>query len=207
MAVRHPRIDPTIDRSQCPAEKHGTRFYRRKYHCTCPDAAVAERRYEKLHKAGLLPPAYVPVTGTARRLRALAVAGYGLRRVAGECDATLAQLSEWRSERLSRVHRTNAAMIAEVYERLKDQPGRSGRAREWALSQGWHGPEAWAFGDIDDPDEEPAVFGRSERVGRGKKVAELREIGCTTDEIARILGVEPAEVREAERRTRKTEAA
>lgn len=195
-----------VDRSRCPAAKHGTSWYRYKDGCTCPDARVATQRYEKLHRAGVLPPGYVPIVGTSRRLQALGAIGYGCPELSVACGAPKRQLAMWRGAGHPSIHRRNADMIGVLFDRLSGRPGPSERARRHAARQGWASALLWDGLDIDDPTARPAVGVRTVGPARPRvcldDVAHLRRFGVPEGDIAARLRVDVESIAVAERRAR-----
>lgn len=107
---------------------------------------------------------WVDATGSTRRLRALAVLGYGSGHLAREIDRrgwvvpTRHGLT-WIREAGVRTEAETADLIAELYADLvKRGPNtepRSVVARKAAAREGWLGPEAWVGVRMDDPKAKP----------------------------------------------------
>lgn len=99
---------------------------------------------------------YVDATGSRRRLQALAVMGWPTRRMAamlGNLDPQTYQYIQ--SGRTRTIRRRTAEDIADLYDRIWDQPGPSRKSASIAKSKGWVPPLAWDDDDIDNPDATP----------------------------------------------------
>lgn len=175
---------------------------------TLPPSA---RRQEYRKQRYLHGPAWVDATGTRRRLQALAAVGWSPARVSAELgfSRTWAQ----KLTTVGRVHRVNAALVADVYERLWNAAPPQGtagerlsmlRALSAARKAGWPPPLAWDDNSIDDPAAGPAVVvRRPRRRAPGEVAAEvehLRGFGLTDEVIAARLGVKLASLHTALRR-------
>lgn len=192
--------DTDIDRSGCPANKHGTPWHRR-HGCICPDSIAFQRRYEKLYRAGALPPWRVPIVGTSRRLQALAVDGWSCPALAQRWDCCYQQLARWRAAERPTVHRLNAAFVAANYAALRGIPGGDPQAMRWAQKRGWLSPAQLAMFDVDDPVAGPLVrpFVPIGRVDLDE-VRRQRTFGRSEGEIAARLGVKVHSIQDVERR-------
>ncbi len=100
--------------------------------------------------------AYVDATGSARRIRALAVNGWPSRNLAKQLGhkhpATIQDIASGKTPTIRL--RTKDA-IRGLYEDLWDQAGPSVRAASIAKAKGWLPPLAWDDESIDDPDYQP----------------------------------------------------
>lgn len=134
----------------------------------------------------------VPSIGSRRRLLALVAIGYPLRWLAKQLGAPdSVHCVQVGRNQLMRA--ANAKAIAALYEQLRDLPGPSSRAREYALLRGWLGPLWWDDDTIDDPLHVPDGLA-SYRV-RGVPVAD------DVDEVAverAVLGDPPPTITAAE---------
>ena len=96
--------------------------------------------------------AAVDSVGTARRLQALACAGYGTAHLAGLMVASRMLVKAWQQHHWHRVHLATHQRVAYTYQHLWDTDGPSTLARRHALDvRGWHPFEAWTDRTIDDP--------------------------------------------------------
>ncbi|MFI5614725.1 WhiB family transcriptional regulator [Amycolatopsis sp. NPDC051903] len=180
MADAAPNQAP-IDRSSCPAQRHGTTAARRHHGCTCPDATAAYRRYNRFQYAGkahLCPDTdhRIDATGTRRRIQALYAIGHREDDLAQRLGYTSPQrvfagqacvipfMHNAKSQRRSRVFQSTAAKVAALYGELRDVPGPSKHLRERARRFGWFRPDEWDTADIDDPDSTPDVAGTRPRI-------------------------------------------
>jgi hypothetical protein len=106
-------------------------------------------------------PQYRWAIGTARRLQALAVIGWGLREIAKALDVHASSVREYRRPRpaTARVTLPIHTAVAALYDDLTLQPAPASReaslARANAREQGWHPPEAWDDATIDDFGAQP----------------------------------------------------
>ncbi|MCI2423879.1 hypothetical protein MOQ72_41410 [Saccharopolyspora sp. K220] len=143
---------PTIDRSGCSAEIHGTRWAYSK-RCRCADAKRVKARYAKFHAAGALPPARINAIGAKRRIRALQAIGYSLADLAQRLGYT-SEASFSRMFQLPGISRERHRRIVVLYDQLSMTPGPSRRSVKAAQRKGWPPPLAWEGVDIDDSDAE-----------------------------------------------------
>lgn len=135
-------------RKLCPGTEHGTSNAYRNHGCRCDDARRANTRYRKLRAAGLLEPGWVPSLGVVRRRQALAAVGYGLPQLVPHLGRPERAIGNYL--RRPHVTRETFAKWVIVYELLREVPGPSRRARDYARQMGWHPPEFWGD-DIDEP--------------------------------------------------------
>lgn len=150
------RAGSDIDRSGCPAQRHGTASAKHNAGCICPDAALAKYRQVKARRTGRAQPSYVPSTGTSRRLRALQALGWSGTELGRLLGCTKAQVKLYADPRP--VHRDTARRVLDLYEQLRRQPPpdtmSARRTRAHAVAAGWATPQQWDGIDIDDPDAE-----------------------------------------------------
>lgn len=151
----------------------------------------------------------VPSIGTARRLQALATMGWTMVELAerlGTCPAYLRKTA--RADR-DRVWRDTATAVADLYDQLWDQHGRSTITASRARAKGWVPPLAWDDDTIDDPNAEPQVkpkppakttpleHGRAVRMQRQSedaaetraRVGELTSAGLSATQVAERLNI------------------
>ena len=100
-------------------------------------------------------PPHSSAIGVARRLRALATIGYGIRHLNGHAQLSRATLTSLRTGVFSAVSPPIHSRIAELYEQLFATSGPSDQARVLARGRGWEPPEAWTDATIDNPDALP----------------------------------------------------
>lgn len=148
----------TIDRSGCKAERHGTYSAYAWWRCRCPDAREAWRVTRKRAREGRTVPAFVDITGTARRLQGLVALGYDwehLGRRLGRCSTTVYRFATCAA---NRIRRETAGEVAALFEELSATPAPDGfaakKARDTARRNGYMPPLAWGD-DIDDPSALP----------------------------------------------------
>ena len=97
----------------------------------------------------------IDVTGTRRRLRALAVDGHGMRKVAaafGCRNNTIIDIANDDNRKL--VRRSLAEKITRLYDEWIGLPGTK-QAAQAARARNWLGPDRWTGLDMDDPTTEP----------------------------------------------------
>jgi hypothetical protein len=138
----------------CTARYHGT-YSAYRYGCRCPHAREAKRLYDKRGRCGTRPQTLLPVTGTARRIRALAAIGWPYHQLATRLDCSWQAVQQLALEANPLVHHLTANKVAAVYRTLCVTPGPSNRTRRQAKVKGWHTPIAWD--NIDDPAATPSV--------------------------------------------------
>jgi hypothetical protein len=142
-----------IDRSGCPAPRHGSAHdYTGKAGCRCPDARDAARVYRKRLREGRLPAALIDPTGSRRRIQALQAIGWPKRelgiRLGWQTDRRLDDVIT-----ASRIFYRHAEAIAELYRQLCTEPGPSSKVRAMARAAGYPQPLDWDA--IDDPAAQP----------------------------------------------------
>ncbi len=134
---------------------HGTRA-RYGRGCRCEDCREAARIYFKRMRERRLPPGLVDSTGTVRRVRALAAAGWSFAAQGqwmGTSDRWPGMLANQSSETVTL---STADRVKAMYAALQNQPGTSAKAKTWAAKRGWLGPAWWDDdASLDDPSFEP----------------------------------------------------
>lgn len=151
----------------------------------------------RLDQTPPIPRGLVDATGTRRRLQALMVLGYTLPDIARRTAVRESSLQQTAEGRWEKVRSLTATKVARVYRQLSTSPAPATRtaeqARNHAMTQGWHGPMAWA--DIDDQtcQPEPCEPGAPGHV-HADDVAELVRRGLDDQQIAQRLGVSPRTV-------------
>jgi hypothetical protein len=103
---------------------------------------------------------FVPITGTRRRLEALAAIGHPATVIGAHMGrprgSSRALIHAWRHHQ-ARIDARTASVIARVFEELRDVPGSNAVVRIHALRAGCLPPSVWDGVDIDDPDAQPAA--------------------------------------------------
>jgi hypothetical protein len=161
-------VAPVVDRRDCQGAQHGTSNAYRNHGCRCDDARRANSTYQKLQRAGVLPPGRVSTVGVVRRRRALAAMGWGLVDLAPR----LGVASEFHVNnylRRDRVLRSTYEKWVRVYDELSMTWGPNDQAREMAHRKGWPPPLAWDDDEIDDPAAKPARMPRVWKQGPDEK--------------------------------------
>jgi len=128
-------------------------------------------------------PATRPAAGTARRLQALAVAGWPVGRLARETGLTPYRVDRLMAGTVDTVTVDEARAVAAVYARYSGaSPGLCGvshiharAARDRATAAGWAPPAAWDDDTIDDPDAIPQWTGHC-GTARGADIHARRDI-------------------------------
>lgn len=100
-------------------------------------------------------PDRVDVTGTTRRLRALACAGYSAQTCARMLGVSKNSLSRWINASQPTLRRVFREQIRQLYAQLWDTAGPDGYAAVAATAMGWCPFEAWTDATIDDPQASP----------------------------------------------------
>lgn len=169
------------DRHICPPDHphddNHTCYSSHKCRCTACTRHNTEGVYFRRHMklAGRYKPRTVLAVGTIRRLRALALNGYGQQDLAERVGTTQAQISRWILCKELNVERRYADRVAQVFRELWDKPGPSKRAR--LAAQRRHYMPALAWDDIDNPCETPNVVGDGLPIPIDEVVVELAMAG------------------------------
>lgn len=104
-------------------------------------------------------PSQTDVTGTRRRLQALAVVGHGSVTIAARIGGIAApsHLNNLRIRERGTCRVDVAEALARVFPRLiREAPAvNSFGVAQLAAERGWDGPDAWSGVDMDDPDARP----------------------------------------------------
>lgn len=104
------------------------------------------------------PTTPVPLTGTVRRLRALAVDGWSTEEISGlvgfHVDVVRRHRFARKTTMLTFAAHEKYRLLYEKIQSLADPRGSSAITARRAQAAGWLGPERWADEDIDDPDAE-----------------------------------------------------
>lgn len=165
-----------IDRSDCPARKHGTSSAYQNQACRCEDARRQQRLYIKgrelarargqVGRTGM-----VPTWRAVRRFQALARMGYSARDV---------QAAAWGWKRTygTGSWAVSATMgplrfgrLDALYQQWSAVPGSSTRAKAYAERLNFSAPLDWD--NIDDPDEVP--YNKTEDGLRQRRLERERE--------------------------------
>lgn len=182
-----------IDRSACPARRHGTASAAKNYRCACPDARAARYRADKRRHAGLPTDPFIPAIGSHRRIRGLQACGWTFDEISAEAGwserSTVVTILSQQRVRASTAHRVRVA-----YCRMTAWPDPVGvyrdRSRRAAAAKGWARPQEWLPDELDDPHAVPdSVFRRP--VGIEVPTAdllELRDAGLDYAAIAARVG-------------------
>lgn len=125
------------------------------YGCRCPDAREITRLYRKRGRERRRSPRLLPAIGTSRRIKAMCVMGYSLQWQAEQLGKTKSNIAKIMRLTYPTVQAGTAHEVDELYRRTFGKPGPSKKATTWARKRGYQGPFAWD--DIDDPNETPAV--------------------------------------------------
>ncbi|WWT39741.1 hypothetical protein [Microcystis phage Mwe-JY05] len=153
-----------VDRTACPAPdgKHGTRYYRHRHGCTCPDAYADQRRNQwGLRCDQPIPDLFRSSLGTQRVLQACAALGWGGGELAAQLGMSAQRVRQLRQGDYPTVRHETFHRLYAVAQRLHrdgppaDAPGsnrRHQRARDHARAQGWVTLDEWAsLDELDDP--------------------------------------------------------
>jgi hypothetical protein len=101
------------------------------------------------------PSNRIPAIGVTRMMQALAVLGYGRRRLARQLGVDELTVYHWQHGKRARVSAATHRAVEALYDKLVDYDGPSRVAAEAAQAHGWYGPGAWTPETIDDPDAFP----------------------------------------------------
>ncbi|MEV1013735.1 hypothetical protein AB0I89_23580 [Micromonospora sp. NPDC049801] len=116
---------------------------------------VRQQMYRKASIVGTHAPGLIPAVGAARRLQALAVAGYEAVDIGTRLGVHREQIRRWRTPTAPTISRRRHNDIAALTRQLAGTVGPSRTARTVAHQKGWQPLAAWD--DIDNPDEQPQV--------------------------------------------------
>lgn len=147
------------------------------------------------------PGAMIPIIGTMRRLRALAVAGYDLADLGARLGMKFQHVSYLRLGKSPKVTVRVARNVAKMFNELQMTPGPSGAATRVAERNGWHPPLAWDEESIDDPTAKPGGIHdrRNRRLDSSEfaaRIADHRSVDHTDDEIADRMGIAVASLQD-----------
>lgn len=134
----------TIDRSGCPAPRHGTEWAYDDEGCRCPDAVVARSTYRRGLRQGVRR--LVDATRTSRQIQGLAVAGWRFSDLSHELDIPDAGIA--RIVKQAKVTVFIRDMVDQLTDRLRDRSGSSNHTTHRAQARLWLPLDAWDYGDI-----------------------------------------------------------
>lgn len=121
----------------------------------CRDAHTAEAQRRRRGLAyGTWQP-YIDSIGTVRRVRALVCAGYTCADIAAARGVHVTVVKDITRQKHQKINTKSAQVWAATYDDLCNEDGPSPKTAARARTKGWHGPEAWTDGTIDDPDAGP----------------------------------------------------
>lgn len=198
-----PTDNTTVDRSRCPATRHGTLGALRHQGCRCLDALDAldaRNTYRRNTYANTQPPGRVPALGTHRRIQALRAIGHPVADIAGHMGYSRPGASSLSPlMRRDTVSRSTAQTVMEVYTHLATRPGTCAKTRTWARKAGFPTPADWCGLDMDNPTHHPTgrEKTRSEGMSRDRRVSvvgsqrrihALLAMGHLVTDLARWLG-------------------
>jgi len=149
-------------------------------------------------RAHYSPGRLVDVTGSRRRIHALAAVGWPARYIAARYGLNANRISAITNQKYVQLH--TAQDIARIYEEIRGvDPEQEGvppvavlRSRQRAERAGWPRPDQWD-GDIDDPAADPNATAPKERADRGPEQHTRAELLAR----ARVLhdqGLQPAQI-------------
>lgn len=136
----------------CTAKVHGGDYTSYVKGCRCGPARAANAARSRARRAGCLP--IVDATGVRRRLQALAAAGWSLNDLAAALYVNRNVVHRWQTFDM-RIHERNARRVADLYDRIGLDEGRSAQSRSTAARHGWPPPIEWDDANIDDPKARP----------------------------------------------------
>lgn len=145
----------SIDRSTCPADRHGTRTAYHNWGCQCADAREQERIALKRRREGRHDTGMVPAIGTARRLQSLVAAGHSQAELAKHLGVSDQRVHQLAVPIRNLIRRDTENRVRRLFLRLDGKAGGSRYARTTARRHGWVDAAAWD--DLDDPDERPKL--------------------------------------------------
>jgi hypothetical protein len=150
------------------------------------------------------PAGLVDVTGTRRRLQALAALGWTFSDMSERLGYSRAAVHHW--TRAGRVSQSTAGIVRRLYDELWDQPPPTGmgakRNRAAAEQKGWWPPMCWDDDAIDNPDATPHPETARQVWGATLENIEwMADSGELLPGIAARLGIAEQSVRDVLRRS------
>lgn len=98
---------------------------------------------------------WVDVTGTARRIRAMARLGHSLATISADTGIAPRHLSDITSGHVQKVRRTTYDAVLRAYRTRSMRVGESEQARARSEAKAWPSALAWDEDDLDNPDSTP----------------------------------------------------
>jgi hypothetical protein len=192
-----------IDRSQCPATRHGDRSAYVNLGCRCEDAKEDKRLYDKRYRTGRPIHLMVPSSvGAMRRMQALMRIGYDLQDLSERLGWHRARCSQIARDRNGTMRLSTYLKVRALYDELSMTPGPSLRAKSWAAARGYMPPLCWSDESIDDPSAVSEGVRRSFHSKRShaetaEEYTHFKSLGMSDHAIARVLGLRPDSLSQA----------
>lgn len=157
----------------------------------CRDAHAA-RRQQSRKSAYLHGPQRVDITGTRRRLQALAAIGWPLGEIADRLGTDPQTLRRLVTQK--RCATSTRDKVRALYDELSMTVNGNRRTMTWAAKRGYSPPLAWNDEDLDDPNARPS------RMVRPRPSEPLDDIAIERAMRGDRVHIRPAERAEAVRR-------
>ena len=166
---------------------------------TCRDAKAALQRGYRKHRYLNRGSTTAPITGTRRRLQALAAIGWNSDALAEITGIHPKQIQEYTSANTRRafVYLSTARTVADAYNKLSMTHGPSHITAGRAKAKGWAPPLAWDDDDLDNPNAKPKYGRRPKGFASNLPdldilVAEVNRAGMHV--VAEKYGVSPSSI-------------
>lgn len=105
---------------------------------------------------------HIEITGTRRKLQAMAALGYSLEDASGGTGLKPSTVTNIRTGKKVTTSPEFAAVVDQFYEIIKDTPAAPSagqrRAISFAVKYNWAPPQAWEGRDINDPNVGPGQY-------------------------------------------------
>jgi len=179
---------------------HGVTSYCNGCRCrTCRDAKAAVQRQYRKRRYLNRGSTTTDITGTRRRLRALAAIGWHSDAISEITGIHPKQIQEYTSANSRRhvVYVSTARIVEDVYDKLSMTHGPSVITTSRAKAKGWAPPLAWDDDELDDPEARPKL-GRRDKANATRLpdvdilVAEVNSAGLHI--VGERYGVAPASI-------------
>lgn len=148
-----------LDRSGCPADRHGEYWMAAKLGCVCFDTRVDNSRYRQEVRAGRRR--IVPAVAAIRIAQGLARHGFTADDIAAMAGVSLRLVRDLQAGTKRQVFRSRDAQLRAAADRVRLDVARTGyaadRARAAARRHGWAPLTAWDDDALGDPQAQPAL--------------------------------------------------
>lgn len=148
-----------VDRSNCPAQRHGEYWMRNKFGCVCFDTRLDYSRYR--HELARGVRRIVSATAATRIAQGLARHGFTAAEIAAMGGISLRAVRQLQAGTKPTLWRSHDVALREAADRVRLDVVRVGdgpnRARNAARRNGWLPLTAWDDDTLDDPAASPRL--------------------------------------------------